>query len=348
MLKRGGRLPTEFGLGLGRIANEQVNLGWPVKLRIDGDDGLARGGIDAPLLLIFPLPFERDASAFGGHGHEVAHRLGTVGGKHEGVGLVGLQHAPHALHVVFGEAPVALGVEVAEFQHVQFAELDLGHAVGDFAGHELAATQRAFVVEQDAAAAEDAVALAVIHRHPMGIQLGHAIRAAGIEGRVFHLRNGLYLAEHLRGAGLVEADLRVDDADGLQQVQRPNTGDLRRGVRLVEADADEALSREVVDLRGTRALQQTNGRPQVRQVVFDQMQVRMLGNAQLFNAPEINGASTAVRAVDRIALRQEELRKISTILAGNSCNNAIFHIKLAKKIINRVCNIRDIVFTEKG
>ena len=147
-------------------------------------------------------------------------RLGPVGRQHESVGLVRLQHSPHALDIFLGEAPVALRVEVAELQAIQLAEFDLGDAVGDLAGHELAAAQRTFVVEQDAAAAENAVALAVVDRHPVRVELGDAIGAARIEGRVFRLRNRLDLAEHLGRAGLVEADAGIDDADRLEQVER--------------------------------------------------------------------------------------------------------------------------------
>ncbi len=75
---------------------------------------------------------------------------------------------------------------------------------------------------------EDAIALAVIDRHPVRVQLGHAIRAARVERGVLDLRDGLHLAEHFRGRRLVEADLRVDQADGLEQVDRAQAGDRRR------------------------------------------------------------------------------------------------------------------------
>ena len=60
---------------------------------------------------------------------ELAHRVGLAGRDDVVVGLVLLQHQPHGLDVVAGEAPVALGVEVAEPQLVGQAELDPGHAV---------------------------------------------------------------------------------------------------------------------------------------------------------------------------------------------------------------------------
>ena len=49
--------------------------------------------------------------------------MGFAGGDDVIVGLVLLQHQPHRLDVVAGEAPVALGVEVAEEQLVLQAAL---------------------------------------------------------------------------------------------------------------------------------------------------------------------------------------------------------------------------------
>ena len=80
---------------------------------------------------------------------ELAHRMGLAGGDHEVLGLVLLQHEPHRLDVVAGEAPVALRVEVAEPQLVREAELDARRRVGDLAGDELQAAPRRFVVEED-------------------------------------------------------------------------------------------------------------------------------------------------------------------------------------------------------
>ena len=74
------------------------------------------------------LPVEPDVAE--GELAELPHRVGLAGGDHVVVGLVLLEHQPHGLDVVAGEAPVALGVEVAEAQLVGQAELDAGHARG--------------------------------------------------------------------------------------------------------------------------------------------------------------------------------------------------------------------------
>ena len=68
---------------------------------------------------------------------ELLHGVLLAGRDHVVVGLVRLEHQPHRLDVVAGEAPVALRVEVAQAQLVGEAELDARDAVRDLAGHEL-------------------------------------------------------------------------------------------------------------------------------------------------------------------------------------------------------------------
>ena len=60
---------------------------------------------------------------------ELAHRVLLARRDHVVLGLALLEHQPHRLDVVAGEAPVALRVEVAEAQLVGEAELDARDAV---------------------------------------------------------------------------------------------------------------------------------------------------------------------------------------------------------------------------
>ena len=79
---------------------------------------------------------------------ELADAVRLAGGDDVVIGLLLLQHEVHGAHVVAGESPVALGVEVAQRQLLLEAELDLGHSVGDLAGDELHAAAFGLVVEQ--------------------------------------------------------------------------------------------------------------------------------------------------------------------------------------------------------
>ena len=139
------------------------------------------------------MPTSANASA-----NEVLDAVGLAGGDDVVVGLVLLQHQPHRLDVVAGVAPVALGVEVAEHDLVLQPELDAGDRVGDLAGHELEPAARALVVEEDAAAGVQPVALAVVDDDVVPEHLGAAVRRPRVERRALGLRRLADLAEHLR------------------------------------------------------------------------------------------------------------------------------------------------------
>ncbi len=71
---------------------------------------------------------------------------------------------------------------------------------------------------------------------------------------------------------------------------------------------------------------------QVGQVVFDQMQIWVVLNAQLLDAPKVNGAGAAVGAIDGVALVEKQLRKGSTVLAFGAGDESGFHIFTSIKI----------------
>ena len=165
--KRDRRLPAEPVAGLARVADEQVDLGGPHEARV---------------LLDVPRPVV-DADRAEGDVEQLADRVRLAGGQHVVVGLGLLQHPPHALDVVAREAPVALGVEVAHGDPVLQAERDRGDGHRDLAGDELRSAARRLVVEQDAGAGVHAVGLAVVDRHVVAVDLGHAVgRARPQEG----------------------------------------------------------------------------------------------------------------------------------------------------------------------
>ena len=147
---------------------------------------------------------------------ELPHRVRLAGRDHVVVRLVLLEHQPHRLDVVARIAPVALGVQVAEAELVGQPQLDPRHAVADLAGHELEPPPRGLVVEQDPGHRVQAVRLAVVDGDPVAVGLRDAVRAARVERRLLVLRHLAHLPEHLRGRRLVEADVRVDDPDGLE------------------------------------------------------------------------------------------------------------------------------------
>ena len=113
------------------------------------------------------------------HGGEVPHGHSLMGGQYVGVRLIRLQHQPHSLDIFFGVSPITLSIEIAEFHHIELAELDPGDRIGDLAGDEFFSPQWRFVIEQNAAAAEDTKRFTVVHRSPMGVQFGHSVGSLG-------------------------------------------------------------------------------------------------------------------------------------------------------------------------
>ncbi|GBH23845.1 hypothetical protein BvRS1_08940 [Burkholderia vietnamiensis] len=317
LLQRRLRRPAELGLRLVRAADQQIDLGGAVELRIHFDEHVAVRCVEPAFLLALAGPFDLVAGRRERHLHEVAHGLGAVGCEHVGVGLVDLQHPPHPFDVFERKAPVAFRVEVAELELVRVAERDLRDGVGDLARDELAAAQRRFVIEQDAAAAEQPVRLAIVDRHPVRVQLRDAVRAARVKRGRFRLRNRLHLAEHLGRRRLIEARFRAHHADRLEQVQRADAGHLggRRG--LIERHADEALRGQVVQLVRLRAFEQPQARAGLGQIVFDERQVRMRGDAEFRDAPEVHRARATVGARYFVALVEQQLGQIGAVLPGD-------------------------------
>ena len=90
-------LPTEHPPGFGGITHEQINFRGTIELFV--------------CLHILPVV---ESNLVESPFAELTHGVCFASGYDVVVGLVGLQHAPHALDVLRGVAPVADGVEVAE------------------------------------------------------------------------------------------------------------------------------------------------------------------------------------------------------------------------------------------
>ena len=116
------------------------------------------------------------------------------------------------------------------------------------------------MIEQNTAAAKNAIALAIVHSHPVRIELGHTVGAAGIKRGFFNLWNSLHLAKHFRGAGLVKANFGIDQPNGFQQVQGTQACNLCRGRGLIKTHTHKTLRSQVVDFLGAYFLNQSNAR----------------------------------------------------------------------------------------
>jgi hypothetical protein len=117
------------------------------------------------------------------------------------------------------------------------------------------------MVEEDAIAGENAIALAVVHRLVMGIDLGAGIRVR-CSKRVFLTLGRFGGPEHFARAGLAKAlclgRILGRSADGFQQAQHAGSRSVGRVFGLVKADADMALRDEIINFFRLRQVDQAS------------------------------------------------------------------------------------------
>src|SRR5439155_11713128 len=102
---------------------------------------------------------------------------------------------------------VARRIEVAEKETILQSLRDAGETTRDLSGDKGLAATRTLVVEQDAVAGVNPVALPVVHGDPIRIQLGHAVWTPRIKRRGLPLRCLVDKSEQFRARGLVEPRL---------------------------------------------------------------------------------------------------------------------------------------------
>ncbi|MNL28762.1 hypothetical protein D3C87_1504210 [compost metagenome] len=177
--------PTQLGLGLGRVAEQGFNLGWAEETLIDFNDHIAHfhaGGVIAAdsadggdFIHPFAAKSQFDASFFSRHAHKFTHRDLLAGSDHEIFSGILLQHHPLHTHVIFGVAPVAQRIHIAQMQAAFETLSDIGDSAGDLAGDKGFTTAWRFMVKQNAVTGIHAIGFAVVHGDPVGIHLGHRI-----------------------------------------------------------------------------------------------------------------------------------------------------------------------------
>ncbi len=256
---------------------------------------------------------------------EVAHGEVAAGREHEVVGLVGLQHAPHALDVLGGVAPVADAVEVAEVDVVLRSGLDGGDRPRDLARHERLAAAGRLVVEQDPVDGEHVVRLAVVLRDPEAVELRGPVRRARVERRGLALRRGSGPVQLARG-GLVEAGLDARQPHGLEQPDGAGARRVGGVLRLVERDPHVRLGSEVVDLVGLDLHHQRREARSVAQVAVVEEELRAVlvrVLVQVVDAGRVERRRAADEAVDLVALGEQQLRQVRAVLPGDAGDESL-------------------------
>lgn len=162
VLEGAGAVPAEDGFDFGGVADELGGGFFTDELGIDLD-------------VVLPSEADMGECDFA----EVADGVEFAGGDDVIIGLGMSEHHVHGADVVGGVTPVALGIEVAEFEFAGVAAGDAGGGEGDFAGDELGAAAGAFVVVEDAGGAEEVVGLPVAAHE---VEAGDFADAVGVSG----------------------------------------------------------------------------------------------------------------------------------------------------------------------
>ena len=82
--------------------------------------------------------------------HEFAHAMALAGRKHVIVGLVLLQHEPHAFDVIAGVPPIAATIKISDVQTILQTKMNRRNSPRNFPGDKCLAAAGSFVVEQNA------------------------------------------------------------------------------------------------------------------------------------------------------------------------------------------------------
>src|SRR6185437_16204112 len=141
--------------------------------------------------------------------------MSFAGGQNIIVGNILLHNSPHALDIIAGMAPVALGIEVPDVKHILYAQMNARHGAGNLTRDKRLTANRTLMIEKNSIRGVHAISFAIVDGYPVGVELCHSVGTAGIKGRSFALWNLLRLAIKLGRGSLVESRLagETENAD---------------------------------------------------------------------------------------------------------------------------------------
>ena len=180
------------------------------------------------------------------------------------------------------------------------------------------------MVEQHPVAGVHPVALAVVHRDPVGIKFGHSVGAARIEGRALLLRDFLHQAVELTGARLIDARFlsQPQDPHRLQDPQRAQSIAVGCVLRTLKTHRHMALGAEVVNLIGLHLLDDPDQVGAVGEVAVVEGELRWLTLlpplmrvlVEVIDPAGIERRGSALDPMHLVALLQQQLRQVTAVL----------------------------------
>mmetsp|Transcript_42810 Transcript_42810/g.130196 ORF Transcript_42810/g.130196 Transcript_42810/m.130196 type:complete len:369 (+) Transcript_42810:193-1299(+) len=318
ILKLSRCLPSELLLRLSWVAKEKLHLCWSEILRIDtNQDTVLILSIYTNLIhsSCLPLPLDRGANNRESLLHELTNRVSLASRQHVIISLILLKHHPHALNIVAGMAPIALGINIAKVQAFVNLLLNPRHSCSDLTCHECAATTRRLVVEKDTIRKVHPICLTVVHQNPESILLGHSVWGAGVEGSRLALGHLLNLSVQLRCRGLVKSHLLFHAArpNGIEHTQDTNTITISSIFWHVKGHLNVRHGAKVVYFGGANLGNNGDEIGGIAEVAVVQVELNTCLMPIFVNVVDtacVEGGGSADDAVNLVSLAEEELRQI--------------------------------------
>src|SRR5436853_2979398 len=177
----------------------------------------------------------------------------------------------------------------------------------DFARDKGFAPPRTLVIKKNAVAGVEPVAFAIVHRRPVGKNLGNAVGAARPERRALGLRNLLRLAIHLAAGSLVKARANTGLPNRFQNANRSDASHIGGIFRNIETHAHMALRAEMVNLIRLQIIKQfhqINGISQIAVMEKKSDAVNVRVDIKMIDAGGVEGAGAPDYSVNLVAFFQ--------------------------------------------
>lgn len=290
-------------MGLGWIADEAMAIDRTEKLGIDAEDGLASSGVGGGFVFTLAVEIEIGSGFEEGGAGELADGGGGAGGEDEVVGKRVLKGEPHASDEFWGVSPIALGVEISEFEDFVGAMMDAGDGGGDFPSDETFAAAWRFVVVEDAVDDVHAMGLPIdaaeIGRECLGTAVGIYWPERGLLG----LWEGLGDSENFRRGGVKKPWWGGEITADFQESECGDGGFGDGGLGDLKAEADVGLASEVVEFIRLDAGEEAAERGLIAKVGVVEFEWFPL-LSKVFDAGAVELAGAPEQAMHRVALFQ--------------------------------------------
>ena len=205
----------------------------------------------------------------------------------------------------------------------------------DLAGHEGFTANRRLVVEKDAIAGVHPVALTVIHRDPIPVELGDRVGRPRVERGGFLLRDLLHQPVQFRRGGLIKLGFvgQSQNPDRLEQSQCAKCIAIGGVLGAVERHGDMGLCAEVVDFVRFDLLNdadEVRGVGQIAVVQHEAAVAFVWVLIQVVDSVCVEQRGAALNAVNFVPFFQQKLSQVGAILPRDAGNQCFFHYALIR------------------